>query len=121
MSVEIGEAENGIITLRITGKLTQPEFALAQRTLGAILRMKETMRILVLTENFQGWDQTGDWGNVSFISEHDQHMAKMAIVGEEKWKGLAIMFVGKGLRRCLIEYFLPEDAIKAKAWLRESI
>jgi hypothetical protein len=120
MSAEIVSAENGIITLKVTGQLTQPELAQAQRTMGAILRMKGKMRILVLVEDFQGWDKAGNWGDVSFLNEHDQNMERMAIVADEKWKGMTFMFTGKGLRRCLIEHFKPEDAAKATAWLMES-
>jgi len=53
MCADIVSAENGIITLKVSGKLTQPELALAQRTMGVILRMKGKMSILVLTENFR--------------------------------------------------------------------
>ena len=120
MCADIVSAENGIITLKVSGKLTQPELALAQRTMGVILRMKGKMSILVLTENFQGWDKKGDWGDMSFQNVYDQNMEKMAIVGHKKWKDLAVMFTGKGLRRCLVEYFPPEDAVQAKAWLMAS-
>jgi len=41
----------------------------------------------------------------------------MAIVGEERWRDPALLFVGKGFRDTEIEFFLPEAADAAQAWL----
>ena len=120
MSAEIVSATNGIITLKISGKLTQPDLAAVQNTAAEILRQHGSMRMLVLAHNFQGWERGGDWGDLSFLDENDQYMKKIAIVGDKKWEDLALIFAGKGLRRCLVEYFQPEEAAKAQAWLMEN-
>jgi hypothetical protein len=78
------------------------------------------MRLLVLTDDFQGWEQAGDWGDLSFMLQNDPFMEKMAIVGDKKWQDLAVIFAGKGFRHCLVEYFPPEEAAKAQAWLMEN-
>ncbi len=119
MSAEIVDIANGIITAKVSGKLKQPELAAAQKAMAEILRQQGKMRILILTENFEGWDKGGNWGDMSFLHAYDSQMERMAIVGDEKWKGLTMMFTGTGFRRCVIEYFAPEDAAKAKAWLME--
>ncbi len=121
MSADIVSVENGILTLKISGKLTQPELAVAQNTARGILRQHGKMRILVLAENFQGWERGGDWGDLSFQDENDQYMEKIAIVGDKKWEDLALIFAGKGFRHCLVEYFQPEEAAKAQAWLMENM
>ena len=76
------------------------------------------MRILILTQNFQGWGAGGeDWGDLSFQDEHDPLIEKLAIVGEDRWEDLALMFVSKGLRRFPVEYFQPTELTRARAWL----
>ena len=53
--------------------------------------------------------------NQSLFSRH-----RIAIVGDAQWKDLTLLFTGKGIRRVLIEYFLPADLPKARAWLSET-
>jgi hypothetical protein len=48
--------------------------------------------------------------------EFDDHIRKIAIVGDLKWKETAEIFTGKGVRRIPIEFFPPEKLAEAKAW-----
>jgi len=56
---------------------------------------------------------------MSFLSEHGDDISRMAIVGEERWRDDALMFVAKGLRATGIEYFTPADLDRARAWLNQ--
>ena len=49
-------------------------------------------------EGFAGWERHEDWGDVSFMTEQGQHIEKMAIVGDEKWRDDALAFTAKGFR-----------------------
>ncbi|MDA8239342.1 MAG: STAS/SEC14 domain-containing protein [Nitrospiraceae bacterium] len=119
MSAEIVNVANGIITLKISGKLSQPDLAAVQGSVAKIFRQQGKMRILVLAEDFQGWEKEGDWGDLSSMLENDQFMERMAIVGEKRWKELGLVFAVKGFRDCLVEYFQPEEIVRAWAWLAE--
>jgi hypothetical protein len=120
MSAKIENFENGFITVKVSDKLTQPEFAAVQHAASGMVRQHGNIRILVLMENFQGWERGGDWEDLSFLEANDQYMEKMAIVGEKKWEDLALIFTGQGFRKCLIEYFQPDEVAKARAWLMEN-
>lgn len=120
MSAGIVSTSNGMITVKISGKLRQPELAAMEKTAVEIFRQQGKMRILILAEDFQGWEQGGDWGDLSFMRENDQHMEKIAIVGDRKWKDLALIFTGKNYRECPVEYFPPEEVFQAQAWLMEN-
>lgn len=119
MSVDIVSVKDRVITLRISGRLTQPDLASAQNAMTETLRRQGKTRILVHTEDFEGWEQNEQWNDMTFMNENDQYMERMAIVGEKKWEDLALLFAGKGLRHCLVEYFPPEETAKARAWLME--
>ena len=43
----------------------------------------------------------------------------MALVGEQRWEDLSLMFTAKGFRPFPIEYFPPADLARAKAWVSE--
>ena len=120
MSAEIIDAAGGMVTARITGKLTQPALAALQKAAGDILKEQGRARLLVLVENFEGWERRGDWGDLSFQIEHDALIEKLAIVGDKKWEDLALIFAAKGLRKFPIEYFEPAELAKARAWLAET-
>ena len=117
MSYEILDNSGGVVTIRLSGKLTYAEFVEGQKKLGEIIRQQGRSRGLVLIENYLGNEKEGDWGNVSFQAKYDQFIEKMAIVGDRKWEDEALLFTGKGVRRVPIEYFEPADLAKAKAWL----
>ncbi len=80
-------------------------------------RRMRKWRILVLTENFAGWERGGSWDDFSFQSGHDAHIERMAIVGERQWEELALLFTAKGLRTFSVQYFDPAQVATARAWL----
>ena len=58
-----------------------------------------------------------DWGDITFMAEHDKEIGKIAVVGEEGWRDMICAFLAKGFRGAQIEYFLPGDLAKARTWL----
>jgi hypothetical protein len=117
MSTQILNNREGILTVKITGHLTQTELLTTQKEAAEILREHGESRVLFVAENFQGWERGADWGDLSAQFELDQYAKRIAIVGEQRWKDLALLFAGKGVRRVAIEYFFPPDLDKARAWL----
>jgi len=119
MSAEIISHFDGIVTIKITEKLTQAELTALQQEAFAIIGREGGIRVLIICEDFQGWDKAGDWDDVSFQVKSDPYINKMALVGAKKWEELALMFTGKGFREFPIEYFEPGEIDKARAWLMQ--
>ncbi|HMJ64243.1 MAG TPA: STAS/SEC14 domain-containing protein [Candidatus Binatia bacterium] len=117
MSASIVDATDGILTIKFTGKLTQPELAAVQKSADEFVQQHGKVRFLAVAENFQGWEKGGDWGDLSLQAEVDPHIEKMAIVGEKKWEELALVFTAQGFRGFPIEYFQPAELKEARAWL----
>lgn len=120
MSAEIISNFNGVVTSRISGLLTESELSTVQKELFAIIGREGGVRLLIISEDFQGWDGASDWEDISFQSQSDPFINKMALVGDKKWKDLAFLFTGKGFREFPIEYFEPHELEKARAWLMEN-
>jgi len=53
MSAEIVNTADGILTLKVAGKLTQPELAAARKQAAELLQEQGEMSVLVLTKGFQ--------------------------------------------------------------------
>lgn len=119
MSAEILDHTDGLVTARISGKLTQPELTALQAAAVELIRQHGKIRFLVLVQDFQGWEQGGDWGDISFQMENDDHIVRMALVGEKKWEDLGLVFTAQGLRKFPIEYFPPADLARARAWVNQ--
>lgn len=120
MPAEIASVESGIMTVRVSARLTQSELAAVQKEAGTIIGRLGSVRILVLAEHFQGWEEGGQWNDFSFQEAHDQHIGRMAIVGDERWRDLSLLFASQGLRSFPIEFFAPGRLADARAWLQES-
>ena len=117
MSAEVIDARAGLVTVRLSGTLTQAALAALQRSAADAIRAQGKVRILVLTDGFEGWERGGKWNDFSFQERFDAAIEKMAIVGDKRWEDLALVFTAKGLRPFPIEYFATGDEDRARAWL----
>jgi hypothetical protein len=116
MSAEIVSNSGGILTARITGRLSRPELTAIQASAEDSIRQQGHVSFLIIVDDFQGWRDGDDWGDVSFM-ENDPYIRKMAIVGEKQWEDLALIFAAKAIRKFPIEYFQPAELERARTWL----
>lgn len=117
MSVEIVGAVQDLLTFRFRGTLTEADLRAAQHAAGSRIRPDDPLRILILLEDFGGWERGGQWDDFSFQAAHDQDIARMAIVGDPQWRDLALLFAARDLRPFPIEYFPAESLADARVWL----
>lgn len=117
MAYEIIRIEGAVLYVRVSGvmKLADQE-ALQKAGIGLIAEGRK-VRLHVTLDEFQGWEKGVDWGDVDFLMAHGNDIAKIAIVGDERWKDQILVFVGKGLRTTEIEFFPPSSAKEAEAWI----
>lgn len=76
-----------------------------------------TAKLLVVLQGFEGWESNSSWNDLSFYFAHGDALARIAIVGEERWRSEALMFAAADLRRGPVEFFVPSEMAKAQAWL----
>ena len=117
MPCEIVENTGCLLVVKIMGRLSKPEIDAAQRSAVDVIRREGRARILIVGENFEGWEEKGNWGDLSFMMKYDSQIERIAIVVEEKWKDLAIAFTGKGMRSAQVECFLPGQLALARTWI----
>jgi hypothetical protein len=120
MAFTIIDASGPIISAKVSGELGKSEVSEIQAAALEAIRRCGKISALFVLDNFLGWKRGDDWGDISFMTEHDQEIAKIAVVGEEEWRDLIYAFLAKGFRQARVEYFLPGDLAKAQAWLKAS-
>ena len=117
MPVEMIDASGKLLEIRIRGMLKKADYnRIVQISKEAIAR-EGKIRALIIAEAFEGWERHGDWGDMSFMMEEGQHIEKMAIVGDEKWRDDTLAFTAKGFRPTDIEFFAASRTNEARIWL----
>jgi len=117
MPFTIVDATGPMISVKISGEIEKTEVTQIQAAgLGAIQRCGRISALFIL-DDFRGWKRDGNWGDISFMTQHDQEIVKIAVVGDEQWRDLVCAFLAKGFRTAAVEYFVPSDLPKARAWL----
>ena len=117
MPVDIIDASGKLLELKIRGMLKKADHERIIQIAKEAIAREGKIRALIVTEEFEGWERSGDWGDVSFMIEEGQHIEKMAIVGDEKWRDDALAFTAKGFRPTAIEFFPAAHLNEARRWL----
>jgi hypothetical protein len=94
-----------LLVIRIRSILRRAEFDECQRAAAEMIRKFGRVTGLIVLDGFRGWQQGEDWGDVSFLLEHESNMEKLAV----------LMFAGAGLRSNPLRYF--NDEASARSWL----
>ena len=119
MPVQIESEADGIYVLRISGVLKQSEFSAEQSVLARKIDSGLKPRLLVILENFEGWERGADWNDLDFMISHGGKISKIAIVAEPRWEVLALAFAGAGVRRAPVKFFPANELEPARRWLAE--
>jgi hypothetical protein len=117
MGITIEREEGNLRVLRITGLLRKSEFdaalAIEAKQWGPATRVK----VLVIVENFKGWERGADWGDLTFFENHGDQIDKVAIVADPQFETDLLMFAGAGFRRAPVKFFPANQLAPARAWL----
>jgi stage II sporulation SpoAA-like protein len=119
MPVEMNYEPDETCVLRISGILKRSEFGAEERALARHIDSGLNPRLLVILENFEGWEGGADWNDLDFYIFHGHRVSKIAIVAERRWEPLALAFAGAGVRRTPVKFFLPNELDLARRWLAE--
>lgn len=106
-----------VIHVRITGEMQVADQRALQRLVSRA--PDRPMRVLVTLEEFRGWERSAAWNDdAGFLPRHGERIARMALVGDERWREEALLFVGKGFRDAQIAYFPEAERQRAEDWVR---
>jgi hypothetical protein len=106
-----------IYRLEISGRLTAADFAVLQRSAASEIEQAGKIRLLVVLTGFEGWAPGGNWSDLGFYVRHADNIERIAIIGDERWRSEALMFVGADLRRSPVSFFRTAESERAEEWL----
>ena len=118
MSVALTKESEGLIVVNIKGTFTFDDLKEVQDKGHDEINRGGKVKMLILAEEFSGWGKEGDWGDLTFMYEHDAYIEKIAVVAADEWKDQILMFAGAGRRQAKVEFFLNNEAKDARDWLK---
>lgn len=118
--VTISKESNNCIVITISSVLLYQDLIKIQNTAKGMLRSGVKTNCLILAKKFTGWGKEGKWGDLKFMYQSDPFINKIAIVADEKWKDELLMFLGDGLRKAAVKFFLSDRESDARLWLSKS-
>jgi hypothetical protein len=121
MGATIRQQQGDVYVMRITGLLRKAELDALQAAAAKLLDYDPLMRVklLVLLDQFEGWERNPDWGDMTFYVEHGDRITRIAIVGDPKWETEFKMFTGAGFRAAPVQFYPAEQLQQARAWLTQ--
>ena len=119
MSITITKELGNLHVISVDGILTYDDLKEGENKAVGIKNSDQKAQILVLAEQFSGWGKGGDWGDLTFMHEHDPYIEKIAVVADEKWRDEILMFLGAGRRKASVEFFYPDEVEDARDWLQD--
>lgn len=121
MSTTIQKEAGNVWQFCISGVLKKAELDAAQAEAREEIVRSGKIKVLLLLEDFQGWEKGADWGDMTFTATYGDQIERIAIVGEAKWETETLMFIGAGFRRTAVKSFAPGEAKQARAWLERGM
>ncbi len=119
MSANFEQHPDRLLVLRIGGELKKSELDAMQFEFVEKIAGGGTVKLLVLLENFTGWERSEAWGDTDFFFSHRNDFEKIAVVGDPGWEAQVLAFTGAGLRQGPVKFFPGTAESEARAWLTE--
>jgi hypothetical protein len=117
MSATLEQYPDRLLVLRVEGKLKKSELDAVQAEFVRNIAGAGAVKLLVLLENFTGWERGEDWGDTDFFFSHGNDFEKIAVVGNPRWEAEVLAFTGAGLRKGPVKFFFETGETEARAWL----
>lgn len=115
--IRIEHDPDGFLVCRASGKLTEADYDAAIPELeNAIGLATGPMRLMIVLEDFRGWEIGALWKDLRFDLRHRNDLGRVAIIGEsktEEWIGR----LSKPFFDAEIRYFDAERLDEAREWL----
>jgi hypothetical protein len=117
MGATIEREEGKLRVLKITGLVRKSELDAALATEANQWGLTAHVKVLVIVENFKGWERGADWGDITFFEAHGDQIDKIAIVADPQLEADLLGFAGAGFRRAPVKFFSANQLALARAWL----
>ncbi|EDY21292.1 UspA domain protein [Chthoniobacter flavus Ellin428] len=119
MTTHVDEKIYGkVMEVHLNGTLTKEDYARFVPDTEELIRQHEKIRMLIIMDDFQGWDAGALWEDIKWDMKHFNHIERVAAVGDRKWEKWMCSFC-KPFTTATVRYFDMAQLPEARAWLNE--
>ena len=121
MIERLRESSGGVLGFKVTGKLTDEDLKGFEPQIEFLLRERKHKPIGILADlsQMQGADWKARWDEMRFLQKHTDHIARMAVVGADKWEEIvALLTAGAAVLQAETRYFHESEILRAWEWVR---
>ncbi len=113
---EIISEEGNVIRIRVSGKLTEEDYDQLIPAWQRVIASQGSMRMLLLMEDFHGWEPGAAWDDFRFEMSHARKIERVAMVGEKAWQKWMIK-IGEIFASDQVKYFDVAQLAAAEGWI----
>jgi hypothetical protein len=117
MPASVQHERSNVFRLELRGLLLKSELDECQRQVAEEMARLGAVKLLVVLDDFEGWEPQASWNDLSFYVNHGDAIERIAIVGDPQWRNLTMMFASADLRKAPVEFFREQDRAGAREWL----
>ncbi len=118
MIEQLPEGTGKVLAFRLSGKLHDEDYRSFVPKVDAAIAEHGKVRLLVVFEDFHGWDLHALWDDMQFATTHCMKIERIAMVGDKKWE-MYMARVCKPFTMAKIQYFDAAQMAEARAWIDE--
>ena len=116
MSIAMQELGDDAVEVTLSGKLHASDYDEFVPRIEAMIERVDKIRVLMIMEDFHGWDLGAVWQDTKFDMRHHADFAKLAMVGDKKWEELMAK-VCRPFTGASIKYFDKSEEAAARDWI----
>src|SRR5580704_4466585 len=121
MIERLKESHGAAIGFKVAGRVTADEVKAFEPQIEFVLAQRKERPIGILADlsEMQGADWKARWDEMRFLQKHTTHIARMAVVGADKWEEIvAIVTAGAAILEAETRYFDKSEMLHAWEWVR---
>ncbi len=118
MTVSVSFEDGNLVVVRGSGEFKRVEMDSAKRQLhDYILAHGRIYLLILIEEGFSHFEALVSWEDIDEDAVIQPNVARLALVGDWRWRDQALLFVMTAVASFQVEYFKPEQEDFARAWL----
>ncbi|MDR3401531.1 MAG: STAS/SEC14 domain-containing protein [Chthoniobacter sp.] len=117
MTTHVDEKIYGkVMEIHLNGTLTKDDYERFVPDTEALIEQHDKIRMLVVMDDFHGWDAGALWEDIKWDAKHFNHVERIAAVGDKQWQKWMTSFC-KPFTTAKVRYFEHHQMPEARAWL----
>ena len=123
MIERLKESSGGVLGFRVIGRMTDEDIKAFEPQIEFLIRERKHKPVGILADlsEMRGADWKARWDEMRFLQKHSDHIARMAVVGADKWEEiLAIVTAGAAILEAETRYFDKSEMLHAWEWARSA-